>query len=212
MSDRHPVPFEHAGLVPIVGLLLLGSSTTFGAVSTYTMSSEPAPKVEKAEPQTPAPPPAPTPMPTPSVTAAPSPSAAPVASSAEPKPQGPCAPKVTVQFGYAEVAPSPNAPAKLATFAKFLIDHPDVTLAVNGHADSTGSDDGNIALSHKRARAVAKILEDAGVAKSRMTVRGYGAFQPLEGSDEAAPDNRRVLLRVRGMPSCDQTPEEVIAP
>jgi len=127
-------------------------------------------------------------------------------------PQGPCAPRMAVLFAAGEGTPPVAASTRLAPLVKFLGEHPDTTLTVSGHADSTGSDDGNIALSHRRARSVAKLLETAGVARSRMTVRGFGAFQPLEGSDESAPDNRRVILRVRGVPSCDQLPEEVIAP
>lgn len=202
MSDRHRVPLEHAGLLPIVVLLLLGSSSTYAAVSSLA-----APEPTSAPPVV-APPPSPVASSAPSVAA----SAAPIAAVAEPKPMGPCAPRVSVLFTLGEGTTGPGIPPRLAPFAKFLVDHPDTTVTVSGHADATGSDDSNIALSHRRARSVAKLLEDAGVAKSRMTVRGFGAFQPLEGSDEAAPDNRRVILRVRGMPSCDQLPEEVIAP
>lgn len=223
MSDRYPVPFEHGGLLPIVLLLLLGTSSVGAAVTSLeppeplapTAATPPTtpttPTTPKAATPTEAPAAAPSPTPSPAASPAPSPIAS-ASASAQPKADGPCAPRISVLFSSGEPQPPVGAAKRLGALVKLLSDHPDLTLTVNGHADSTGSDDKNIALSHRRAKAVAKLLEDAGVGHARMTVRGFGAFQPLEGSDEAAPDNRRVILRVRGMPSCEQVPEEVIAP
>ena len=72
------------------------------------------------------------------------------------------------------------------------------TLRVEGHADDQGSPDYNERLSLRRAQAVAKVLEEAGIPRERIDVRGYGASRPLAtGTSEAArQENRRVALIV----------------
>lgn len=186
------VPFERVGLVPTLGLLAVGATSVGLAVASANAApaSTPAIAAPSIVVVASAPPPVVTP-------AAPAPSL--------------CAPRVTVLFTLGEGQPPITTATRLASFVDWLKQHPDTTLLVNGHADATGDEDKNVALSHRRARAVAKLVEEAGVARSRITARGFGAYQPLEGEDETDGDNRRVNLRVRGLPAC-ATPEEVIAP
>jgi OOP family OmpA-OmpF porin len=65
---------------------------------------------------------------------------------------------------------------------------------VEGHTDSIASDDYNQALSERRARAVAKWLDDYGIDGSRLTAKGYGESKPVAENDTAAgrQKNRRV--------------------
>ena len=67
---------------------------------------------------------------------------------------------------------------------------------VCGHTDSTGSEAFNNRLSNDRARSVAKVLEDEGIAKGRLKVQGFGKHYPLEGNDTSAgrAANRRTEL------------------
>ena len=73
-------------------------------------------------------------------------------------------------------------------------------VAIEGHADSIGSDSFNQALSQKRAQSVAKELAYNGVDDSRLTARGYGEKYPVapntnaNGSDNPSgrAKNRRV--------------------
>lgn len=120
-----------------------------------------------------------------------------------------CAP-VRVAFQSNAVGPSPVARAEIDRLAAWLGAHPDVTLLVSGHADALGTEDGNLRLSHMRAESVARELSARGVDRARMTVRGYGAYQPVEGVPEDAADNRRVVVHVRG--ECPRGFEEVIGP
>ncbi|MBM3555624.1 MAG: OmpA family protein [Alphaproteobacteria bacterium] len=71
-----------------------------------------------------------------------------------------------------------------------------VRLVIEGHADATGSDAYNDALSERRAAAVARYLADRhGVDPSRLFIRGLGARDPLDRSDPTAAVNRRVQFR-----------------
>ncbi len=63
---------------------------------------------------------------------------------------------------------------------------------VEGHTDSSGPRDVNMALSQARAQSVASYLASNGVDKSKITAKGFGPDKPLKGhaADDAA--NRRV--------------------
>ncbi|MFO0616361.1 MAG: OmpA family protein [Polyangiaceae bacterium] len=140
---------------------------------------------------------------------------APSAIAAPPGPSGsggaiPQCPPVRVGFQSNAFGPSPAAITELDRLAAWLREHSDTTLVVSGHADAVGTEDGNLRLSHIRAESIARELSARGVARSRMTVRGYGAYQPLEGVLEDAADNRRVVIYVRG--DCLRGFEEVIGP
>ena len=49
-----------------------------------------------------------------------------------------------------------------------------------------------MALSQRRAQAVADYLIGQGVAQDRLEVRGYGFDRPLPGKSASARENRRV--------------------
>jgi outer membrane protein OmpA-like peptidoglycan-associated protein len=64
---------------------------------------------------------------------------------------------------------------------------------VAGHADPPGTDRFNKRLSEQRAQAVADLLIEAGMARSRIRMRGYGEAHPsTDGHD------RRVEIRFGG--------------
>jgi outer membrane protein OmpA-like peptidoglycan-associated protein len=73
-------------------------------------------------------------------------------------------------------------------------------ISIEGHTDAVGSDDVNMALSLRRARAVAGQLSIGGVAAERMSTRGFGKTVPrapntnVDGSDN--PDGRALNRRV----------------
>lgn len=75
----------------------------------------------------------------------------------------------------------------------------EVTIAVEGHTDSQGSDQYNQGLSERRAKAVAEYLESHGIARSRMETTGFGESKPVADNDTAdgRAQNRRVELRVK---------------
>lgn len=55
----------------------------------------------------------------------------------------------------------PQAMAGIRELARFYAQHPELAVLVNGHADRSGADDYNVALSAERARSIAAFLTDA---------------------------------------------------
>jgi len=92
----------------------------------------------------------------------------------------------------------PGAMPALGRLADFLRDHPDRTVLIEGHTDSTGTPDANLRLSLARADAVAQTLVAEGVDGARISPRGFGEATPVASNDTAAgrQQNRRVEIVV----------------
>lgn len=82
-----------------------------------------------------------------------------------------------------------------ANFAQY----PDNVIIVEGHTDSTGTDQYNQRLSEQRAGNVADYLIDRGVRAANITVFGFGESQPKSTNDtaEGRQLNRRVEINIR---------------
>jgi OmpA-OmpF porin, OOP family len=66
---------------------------------------------------------------------------------------------------------------------------------VEGHTDSTGRPDANLALSKRRAEAVRSYLVSAyNVPRARLEAIGRGQTMPINTSNPADPANRRVQV------------------
>lgn len=83
--------------------------------------------------------------------------------------------------------------------ARTVVEYPETTILVVGHADSTGKDDYNLKLSERRANAVADYLGARGVASQRLSAVGRGESQPISDneSEEGRAKNRRVEIRLQ---------------
>ncbi len=84
--------------------------------------------------------------------------------------------------------------------ARTLNAYPQTTIDVVGHADSSGPDDYNQALSERRAGSVASYLTGPGrVLPDRVFVAGQGERQPIASNDtaEGRAQNRRVEIILR---------------
>jgi len=73
-------------------------------------------------------------------------------------------------------------------------EHPTLTLEVQGHTDSQGDDDANMALSQARAETVVRYLVQHGIEPARLTAKGYGETRPIESNrtSQGREINRRV--------------------
>ena len=83
----------------------------------------------------------------------------------------------------------------------FLKNYPDSTVIIEGHTSSKGSAEYNQNLSERRAKRVAKILvNDYGIAASRVSHVGYGETRLLDSADtpSAHQQNRRIEARISG--------------
>jgi outer membrane protein OmpA-like peptidoglycan-associated protein len=92
--------------------------------------------------------------------------------------------------------------ATLGEMAGVLGNYPDTMIEVSGHADSTGTEAHNEALSMRRAQSVSSYLSSRGVASSRIASIGYGELYPRESNETAAGRqlNRRVEIRIKAQP------------
>lgn len=88
----------------------------------------------------------------------------------------------------------------LDDFAGVMNQYPKSAILIQGHTDSTGSEEYNLRLSERRAKAVYNHLLLREVEPSRMAPVGYGEGYPV--ADNATAEgrrlNRRVTILVRG--------------
>jgi outer membrane protein OmpA-like peptidoglycan-associated protein len=94
----------------------------------------------------------------------------------------------------------PGAREKLAKISGIVLAHPGLTLQIEGHTDSVGTDEFNQELSGRRADGVRDYLAQEGVPASAMSAKGFGKTQPVASNDtaEGRQRNRRVELVVNG--------------
>lgn len=105
-----------------------------------------------------------------------------------------------VLFDSESAAIRPGAAAALRAIARQIERrHPGSRLQVDGHTDDRGDEAYGMRLSVRRARSVARWLtEHAGVARDRITTRGFGETAPVVANDSPAhrQRNRRVVITV----------------
>ncbi|CZF84842.1 Outer membrane porin F precursor [Grimontia celer] len=95
----------------------------------------------------------------------------------------------------------PSNYAKLEQLADFLGDQKEAAVTIEGHASKVGSPAYNLALSQRRADAVAKaLINDFNIDPSRVEAIGYGDTEPMidEDSEYAHDVNRRVMATLSG--------------
>ncbi|KPL69012.1 membrane protein [Erythrobacter sp. SG61-1L] len=92
----------------------------------------------------------------------------------------------------------PEFQRTLDTIANSLVTYPNSLIDVMGHTDSTGSDEYNLALSQRRANAVADYLVMRGVSRARVATIGYGERYPVadNNTEYGRAQNRRVELKI----------------
>ena len=89
---------------------------------------------------------------------------------------------------------------KLARLSGIILAHPGLKLEVEGHTDSTGSDELNQKLSEQRASAVLDYLAEQGLSRDSLTSKGFGKTMPVadNGTAQGRQQNRRVEIIVSG--------------
>jgi len=85
--------------------------------------------------------------------------------------------------------------AGLAKAARWLKDSSDVQVVIEGHADPTGTHEGNLALAQKRAEWVRDYLVSAGIDQARLDVISYGDTRLRYGRTDRR--NRRAAIVVK---------------
>jgi len=106
--------------------------------------------------------------------------------------------KGDVTFDTNSTVVRPGLQSEITRVATVMNQYPNTLVRVEGHTDSTGSDDYNMDLSNRRAAAVRNLLTSRGVDDSRIDVVGYGESMPVATNDTEAgrQKNRRVEIKI----------------
>src|SRR5690606_24128258 len=103
-----------------------------------------------------------------------------------------------ITFGTDQYNVNPGFFPTLNAVALVLNRFNQTVIDVNGHTDSTGSDQHNFTLSENRALSVANYLNAKGVDARRFSVVGFGPDQPVASNATASgrAQNRRVEIQL----------------
>ncbi|MEI5677806.1 MULTISPECIES: OmpA family protein [unclassified Mesorhizobium] len=105
---------------------------------------------------------------------------------------------ITFEFGADSIAESevPRLDGVAKAMERILKDNPAETFLIEGHTDAVGSDLANLALSDKRAEAVAEALTNVfGIPPENLTTQGYGEQYLKVNTEAPERQNRRVAIR-----------------
>jgi peptidoglycan-associated lipoprotein len=163
---------------------LLGLALLTGGVLLLTGCPK-KPEVLTAEPRVAAPAPAPAvkaPEPKPEVQPAPAVKPAPAPAVKAPEPRF-----ADVYFDFDKADLGPDARQALNANVQVLRSNGQLRLTVEGHCDERGTNEYNLALGERRARAVRDYLVAAGIDATRISIISYGKERPFVlGHDESA--------------------------
>jgi outer membrane protein OmpA-like peptidoglycan-associated protein len=101
-----------------------------------------------------------------------------------------------VLFDTGRATLKPGADRTIDRLAQALKDNPNTKVQIEGHTDSVGGDDYNMALSERRAEAVSDALRLRGVPSDRYEAKGLGKDFPVASNStaEGRQQNRRVEI------------------
>jgi outer membrane protein OmpA-like peptidoglycan-associated protein len=105
----------------------------------------------------------------------------------------------TFTFDPGSATVKPQTDATLLEIARTVKTKNQTFVDVLAHTDTTGSAQANLALSEKRAAAVATYLAGHGVSRARIASHGFGESVPLYNPDETEDQkaaNRRIEIRL----------------
>lgn len=102
-------------------------------------------------------------------------------------------PLLPVFFAFDESSISADQADRLQQNARYMLDHPEVRVVVEGNCDERGTSEYNLALGERRALSAKNYLIQLGIDESRLTTRSFGEERPLfPTSGEASwAENRR---------------------
>lgn len=97
---------------------------------------------------------------------------------------------------------TPDAQSTLVKQAQWLLQNPDVTANIEGHADERGTREYNLALGARRANSVRRFLTGQGVPANRLNAVSYGKERPVAlcSEERCWSQNRRSVTVVAGAP------------
>jgi len=106
--------------------------------------------------------------------------------------------KGDVTFDYDSATVRPGLYSEIDRISNVLIKYPQTVIRVEGHTDSTGSENYNMDLSQRRADSVMNIIVQRGVPSTRIETMPYGESMPIADNNTEAGRamNRRVEIKI----------------
>jgi outer membrane protein OmpA-like peptidoglycan-associated protein len=103
-----------------------------------------------------------------------------------------------VHFDTGKATLRPESFAALNDLAEVMRFKKKMVIEIAGHTDDVGDDAANLKLSQARAESVMNYLIGKGIAKERVTAKGYGETQPTSTNqtEEGRQLNRRTEVRI----------------
>ncbi|MDT0594672.1 OmpA family protein [Glaciecola petra] len=104
--------------------------------------------------------------------------------------------KNTIYFDFDKSTIKSDFMSVLREHARYLAANPGQSIVIEGHCDSSGTPEYNIALGERRAKAIETFFTNAGVSGSQVSVVSYGEEKlAVQGtSDFAMQQNRRGVV------------------
>ncbi len=106
-----------------------------------------------------------------------------------------------VFFDFDKSELKPESFPELDRLVKLMNDKKTMQVEIAGHTDEIGTEEYNMALSARRARAVAKYISGKGIDASRIVVLYFGETMPIDPASNGAAyrKNRRVEFKILKM-------------
>ena len=81
----------------------------------------------------------------------------------------------------------PDAAVELAKIVEVMRENPKMKIDIRSHTDSRGADSYNLKLSDRRAKATLEWMVKQGIERKRLTAKGYGETQLVNGCSNGVP-------------------------
>lgn len=104
-----------------------------------------------------------------------------------------------IYFDFDSYLVKPEYASVVNSHVQFLSSRKTTKITVEGHTDSSGGREYNLALGQKRAEAVRRAMALSGLSESQIEAVSFGKEKPadLGGDDAAAAKNRRAEISYR---------------
>lgn len=104
-----------------------------------------------------------------------------------------------IYFDFDSYLVKPEYASVINAHVQFLASRKNTKISVEGHTDSSGGREYNLALGQKRAEAVRRAMALSGLSESQIEAVSFGKEKPADsaGDDTAAAKNRRAEISYR---------------
>lgn len=110
------------------------------------------------------------------------------------------APMLPIYFDFDKYNIRPDMIQRMEHNAKFLKENPNIRIEIQGNCDERGTNEYNLALGERRAKAARDFLVNMGISPKRIEILSLGEEAPLDprSNEEAWAINRRADFVIIG--------------